>query len=283
MSNRRTIGTFHAASLGSSQWSRVRLSRPTLLDSSKSSRAFASVQDLERDQDVADLSASLRYQGKPTDAVAHRSGESAGSQRGTIFRGGLFAAASPSGTIGAGVTTPNRMAGNVRSIMAGGLWRRSGFSQPPPALPASALERDPSCRRPGSVDVLLPTVPWRKKSCERLLREFAAQTRVPDRIHLLLDGYPDSLATPEIPQELSVHIYRYNESQGAGNRWRVAERLAAPPEFIVNFDDDMVIPPDYIDQALAKVKLPVVLLAQEAMIAAVTSLRVIMGFRFLIN
>jgi hypothetical protein len=100
---------------------------------------------------------------------------------------------------------------------------------------------------------LIATVPARKRSCTRLLAELAKQTRPPDGIVLVLDGYGNEPA-PECSLPVVLEK-RTDKLSGAGNRWRVMADLVAD-DIIVNIDDDMVIfeAPQLVDKLSAAVR-----------------------------
>jgi hypothetical protein len=85
---------------------------------------------------------------------------------------------------------------------------------------------------------LVATIPTRKRSCERVLSELAKQTRPPDGIVLVLDGYgADPAPTCPLPIVLER---RTPQLSGAGNRWRVVADLPAD-DIVINVDDDMIL------------------------------------------
>ena len=92
------------------------------------------------------------------------------------------------------------------------------------------------------MDVLVATVPWRKASCDRLLEQIAEQDELPERVHLLLDGFSDDDPYPFRPSSLTVSITHYDTAQGAGNRWRYVSQMPWQPDVLINLDDDTVIP-----------------------------------------
>jgi hypothetical protein len=89
-----------------------------------------------------------------------------------------------------------------------------------------------------NVLALVATIPARKLLCERMLRELANQTRRPDGVILVLDGYGDAPApacSPPVARE-----YRTPALSGAGQRWlRLAD--CDPEDIICNVDDDAVL------------------------------------------
>jgi hypothetical protein len=89
-----------------------------------------------------------------------------------------------------------------------------------------------------SVYVLIATIPMRKRSCGRLLAELATQTRQPDGVILVLDGYGTEPA-PESPLPVFLEI-RTTTCQGAGARWQAANDCD-PNDIIINLDDDIII------------------------------------------
>ena len=86
--------------------------------------------------------------------------------------------------------------------------------------------------------VLIATIPARKQFCGWLLNALAKQTRKPDGVIFVLDGYGDAPApATTLPV---VAEYRTTALSGAGQRWRVA--LDLPPEdIIICLDDDITL------------------------------------------
>ena len=99
---------------------------------------------------------------------------------------------------------------------------------------------------------LIATVPWRRASCERLLREISAQTLKPSKVHLVLDGYGDGDPSPAVPPGLTVVEHRFAQARGPGNRWLVAERLDLAPDLIVSLDDDVSIGTSFVEMLVGK-------------------------------
>ena len=92
--------------------------------------------------------------------------------------------------------------------------------------------------KPSRVIVLIATIPKRKQSCTRLLAELAKQTRPPDGIILVLDGYGNEPAPAcTLPVILEK---RTAELSGAGNRWRTLTELPAE-DIVINIDDDTIL------------------------------------------
>jgi hypothetical protein len=89
------------------------------------------------------------------------------------------------------------------------------------------------------VIALIATIPPRRRSVERLLSELTAQTRVPDAVVLVLDGYPEAETVPQCPLPLE-RVYRSAKALGPGARWRAAKDMN-PTDIIVNFDDDIML------------------------------------------
>ena len=95
---------------------------------------------------------------------------------------------------------------------------------------------------------LIATIPARRRSCERLLGELARQSRPPDGLVLVLDGYGDG---PYPVMTLPIVLeHRTPAPSGAGTRWRVVEReleqAVAPAaltvdDIIVCLDDDFML------------------------------------------
>jgi len=95
------------------------------------------------------------------------------------------------------------------------------------------------------VHVVVPTVPWRRASFRQVLHNLAAQTRKPDLVHLVLDGYGD---LPAPLCALPVVEHRTARCVGPGGRWRVVREV--PPEAVlVSIDDDLnfALVPDLIE------------------------------------
>ena len=97
--------------------------------------------------------------------------------------------------------------------------------------------------------VLIATIPARRQSCERLLAELARQSKQPDGLILVLDGYGEASAPKTA---LPVTASRRSAAcSGAGQRWIFVESLLSgvgeePPmlnldDILVNLDDDMVL------------------------------------------
>jgi len=96
------------------------------------------------------------------------------------------------------------------------------------------------------VVALLSTIPARRLSCERLLRELSAQRRKPDGVLLRLDGYADTLA-PRCPLPVVLE-HRTPTPSGAGGRWLLAAEALPENCVAVNIDDDAVLTdaPDFV-------------------------------------
>jgi len=94
--------------------------------------------------------------------------------------------------------------------------------------------------------LLLATIPRRKRSCERLLAEVAKQTRVPDLVHLVLDGYDKIEPAPQAA-ELLWRVWEWRWARpgvfvGPGGRWGLTQCEPIEPDHtIVVLDDDVVI------------------------------------------
>jgi hypothetical protein len=94
------------------------------------------------------------------------------------------------------------------------------------------------------VIVLVASIPARRRSCERLLDEMTRQTRPPDGVVLVLDGYGVDEGdtayqrTPVCPLPV-IAKYRTVAPRGAGARWRVVEDLP-PDALVINLDDDIM-------------------------------------------
>lgn len=89
------------------------------------------------------------------------------------------------------------------------------------------------------VIVLVATIPARRRTCERLLAELAKQSRVPDGVVLVLDGYGDEMPAPACPLLILAEV-RTAEMSGAGNRWRCVTDFA-PDDVIICLDDDTML------------------------------------------
>jgi hypothetical protein len=89
------------------------------------------------------------------------------------------------------------------------------------------------------VIALVATIPARRRSVERLLSELARQSRVPDAVVLVMDGYPEADTVPNCPLPLE-RVYRSVKSLGPGARWRVAKDVP-PDDVLVAFDDDIML------------------------------------------
>jgi hypothetical protein len=115
---------------------------------------------------------------------------------------------------------------------------------------------------------LIATIPQRRESCERLLRELTEQSRQPDKVLLCLDGYVDQLGgsvghpiviqqAPDGPDcPLSVRIYRTERpSGGPGHKWRVITDCD-PDAILVCIDDDTTLKdaPNLIRELVAAVE-----------------------------
>lgn len=105
------------------------------------------------------------------------------------------------------------------------------------------------------VTALIATVPSRKKLCERLLLELTRQTRPPDDLVLVCDGYPDKETTPQIPVTLTVRdLVRSTEFRGCGARWLEVQKLH-PSDVVFCIDDDtMVTKPQALEKLLSLVE-----------------------------
>lgn len=87
-----------------------------------------------------------------------------------------------------------------------------------------------------TVLVLIATIPERRFSCERLLRELMQQSRKPDGVILCLDGYGDAPA-PACGLPV-IATYKTTQKSGPGQRWRVVCDFD-PNTLLVNLDDDV--------------------------------------------
>jgi len=86
---------------------------------------------------------------------------------------------------------------------------------------------------------LVATIPPRRRSVERLLSELTQQTRRPDAVVLVLDGYAEEDTIPQCPLPIE-YVYRSPQALGPGARWRVAKDVSAD-DILVNFDDDIML------------------------------------------
>lgn len=85
--------------------------------------------------------------------------------------------------------------------------------------------------------VLVATIPTRKQPCTRVLGDLMQQTRRPDGVVLVLDGYGDESAPPcPFPVVLEK---RTPQLSGAGNRWRALAEIPAD-DIVICIDDDMI-------------------------------------------
>lgn len=94
--------------------------------------------------------------------------------------------------------------------------------------------------------VTVSTVPWRRASCERLLSMLSAQSVQMTRLHLILDGYGEESGPSQDAIRSPVTIHRFPTLQGCGNRWRVALAHVPPDALLVNVDDDVILPSDFL-------------------------------------
>ena len=89
------------------------------------------------------------------------------------------------------------------------------------------------------VIALIATIPARRRSVERLLSELTQQSRVPDAVVLVLDGYADGDAVPQGPLPLE-RVARSAKLLGPGNRWLVGAEMPAD-DILVTLDDDIML------------------------------------------
>jgi hypothetical protein len=104
------------------------------------------------------------------------------------------------------------------------------------------------------VIVLIATIPARKQSCTRLLAELAKQTRPPDGVALVLDGYGNETAPVcTLPVVLEKRTAKLS---GAGNRWRALSELPAE-DIVINIDDDTILfeAPQFVAKLAEAVKI----------------------------
>ena len=105
------------------------------------------------------------------------------------------------------------------------------------------------------VIALIATIPARRRSCERLLDELAKrQTRKPDGVVLVLDGYGNTMPSPMCPLPI-IDEYRTTDLTGAGNRWLKLDSVASE-DIVVCLDDDVVTTeaPTLIESLVAAVE-----------------------------
>jgi hypothetical protein len=105
-----------------------------------------------------------------------------------------------------------------------------------------------------SVVALLATIPRRRVAFEGLLKSLDVQTRRPDSLILMLDGY-GSEEPPRLPEAFrnAVTVYSHNEYRGAGTRWRYVEDCA-PEDIVVCVDDDVVLGPRFVEALVCSVE-----------------------------
>lgn len=109
---------------------------------------------------------------------------------------------------------------------------------------------------------LIATIPSRRNSCERLLRELTKQTRQPDGVILRMDGYGATPA-PVSPFPI-ICAERTHQASGPGPRWLLAweywrelrRHLGAEEPIIANLDDDVFTlkAPDLIKELVSGVE-----------------------------
>lgn len=107
---------------------------------------------------------------------------------------------------------------------------------------------------------LIATIPQRRASCERLLRELTKQSRQLDGVILNLDGYSDGRCTPSCPFPV-VSGQWSSEMRGPGQRWLLVLQLLRdgelrPEDIIINLDDDLFTlkAPDMIRALVAAIE-----------------------------
>jgi hypothetical protein len=99
------------------------------------------------------------------------------------------------------------------------------------------------------VHVLIASVPWRRRSLNRLLRDVAAQSTLPAYVHLVLDGDGAPACELDISPlnwngvEVSIRVQK--PGRGAGSRWSIVD-LIPDDHFVCNLDDDIGLPQNYI-------------------------------------
>ena len=90
--------------------------------------------------------------------------------------------------------------------------------------------------------VLIATIPPRRASCERLLRELTKQSRQPDALILCCDGYGGKcIPAPTSTIPLAYAVFTPFMC-GPGRRWQAALDAGVDPEdIIINLDDDVYL------------------------------------------
>jgi len=90
--------------------------------------------------------------------------------------------------------------------------------------------------------VLIASVPWRRASLNRLIRDVAAQAYLPVCVHLVLDGDgpPNAIldTSPLTSKGVKVDVREQHPGRGAGSRWNVVDDLK-DTDVICNLDDDI--------------------------------------------
>lgn len=85
---------------------------------------------------------------------------------------------------------------------------------------------------------------------ESLLVSIVHQSRVPDRVNLVLDGY-EGIPSPAYPPSLDVIEHRMPTTGGPGGRWRAVKEM--PREAVlINFDDDQCLAGADVIETMAK-------------------------------
>lgn len=104
------------------------------------------------------------------------------------------------------------------------------------------------------VVALVATIPARKLSCERLLGELSRQSRRPDGVVLVLDGYNETAPPPACPLPV-LATHRSAQPVGAGSRWRAARDLL-PEDIVICVDDDIMLvdAPKFVASLVAAVE-----------------------------
>jgi hypothetical protein len=110
-----------------------------------------------------------------------------------------------------------------------------------------------------NVIVLIATIPARRRSVMRLFDELTRQTRKPDGVILVLDGYGQQ-PPPPCPLPV-VYVSVTDTPAGAGNRWKVVERAITEnqiraDDIILCLDDDitLLVAPKLVEKLLAVVE-----------------------------
>lgn len=114
--------------------------------------------------------------------------------------------------------------------------------------------------------VVISSVEWRKENFIKLVKSLAQQTRQPEHVLIVLDGYSEAAmaeagAAVDRPPEGTTGHVRWNAGdrrRGAGWRWTLALELllerSVPEDTVVSVvDDDFLLMPDYLRVCHARV------------------------------